>query len=72
MSDRIIRTEYVHVPTGNPIVISTGLGEKWSVYMVKPNGSLQRCKQFGQFLMAGTAGQELMNYKGKTIKRATE
>ncbi len=47
MSKKLIRTPYVHVEKGWPVVIAGGLGDScWSPYLLKPNGSLQRCCYF--------------------------
>ncbi len=63
-----IPTPYVHVSTGRPIIISQGIGNWWSVYIEKPNGSLQRCKQFQQYETSGDAYAELSAYKGKALR----
>jgi hypothetical protein len=68
----LIATSYVHTKKGWPVVLSTGLGDKWSVYLQKPNGSLQRCKQFEEYQFLITiknALYEYMNSNQKTLKR---
>ncbi len=67
MNNRI-ETGYVHATKGWPVVISQGIGERWSVYLVKPNGSLQRCKQFGEYQFKTSAQIALHDYYGKTLK----
>ncbi len=47
MNNERIYTPYVHIKNGWPVVIAGGIGgANWSVYLVKPTGSLQRCKNF--------------------------
>ncbi len=62
-----IPTPYIHTLTGRPIIISQGIGSLWSVYIEKPSGSLQRCKQFQQYENSGDAYAKLYAYKGKAL-----
>ena len=65
-----IETIFVHAKKGWPVVVSTGIGDKWSVYLRKPNGRLQRCKGFKpDHDLPEEALAELSNYKGSTYIR---
>ena len=67
-----VSTPFVHVKTGCPVVLSTGIGDGkalWSVYVEKPNGSLKRCKQFGTHRSLHMAARELDEYSGKAFRR---
>lgn len=58
-------TEYIHKNSGLPVVISNGIGHFFSVYLVKPSGSLKRCKQFNEYTAIAEASKELEIYAGK-------
>jgi len=65
-------TPFIHAKFGLPIVLSTGIGGRagdWSVYMVRPSGSLKRCKQFKEHKSLEEAKRELYEYNGKTLRR---
>lgn len=70
MNNRI-KTPYIHAKKGWPVVISQGIGGiMWSVYLVKPSGSLQRCKQFGGYVIQENVSESLIGYiteGGKSI-----
>jgi len=68
-SENRIPTNYIHAKKGWPVVISQGLGDRWSIYLVKPNGSLQRCKQYGEYKFKLSAQIVLHDFPGKTLKR---
>jgi hypothetical protein len=54
---------------GRAVVISTGLGDKWAPYLLKPNGSQKRLPGFTDRDTHKQAMRDLENYKGKTLKR---
>jgi len=58
-------TAYIHKESGLPVVISNGIGSLFSIYTVKKNGRLQRCKQFDEYVLIASASRALEIYAAK-------
>lgn len=64
-----IRTPFIHAESGLPVVVSKGRGFLWSVYLLKPDGSLQKCELFAEYRHHDSAELELDEYEGNEFKR---